>query len=221
MDDTEVIKTNSAPTLLVAVVAFAVGGAIGYFFGKKNGTVIEIPADLTNDLKPDPNQLVLCYTEDQMTEMLGEEVGTFVQQPHSHVQEEPVVTNVFEHEDVWDYEAEHESRYADTPYIIHVEEYKADDMGFKQATVTYYAGDDIMVDVNDVPIYNHAGIMGELKFGHGSGDPMVVYIRNESIHKEWEVLHHSGSFSLEHRQEEIEAAEDKHLQHSVHRFRED
>lgn len=106
--------------------------------------------------------------------------------------------NVFKSsDDQWDYEAELAVRTPNEPYVIHRDEYVCEEMGYEQTTVTYYAGDDIMTDINDVPIYNHGSIISPLKFGHGSGDPNVVYIRNEKVELEWEVLLHTGRYSVE------------------------
>lgn len=109
-----------------------------------------------------------------------------------------VYVNVFKSsDDQWDYEAELAVRNENAPYVIHRDEFVLEEMGYEQTTVTYYAGDDIMTDVNDVPIYNHASMIHPLKFGHGSGDQNVVYIRNESLELEWEVLLHNGRYAVE------------------------
>jgi hypothetical protein len=109
-----------------------------------------------------------------------------------------VYVNVFKsNDDQWDYEAELAVRNENAPYVIHRDEFVLEEMGYEQTTVTYYAGDDIMTDVNDVPIYNHASMIHPLKFGHGSGDQNVVYIRNESLELEWEVLLHNGRYAVE------------------------
>lgn len=113
-------------------------------------------------------------------------------------QEEPEPVHVFVNPDGdWDYEAELTTRDSQGPYVIHIDEFMADEMDYHRDTLTYYSGDDIMADSDDTPIYNYAGLMGELKFGHGSKDPNVVYIRNEKIHMEWEILLHEGMFSEE------------------------
>lgn len=110
----------------------------------------------------------------------------------SHDEEvvERTVTVVREvHDEIeWDWEAEKNTRTAEDPYVIHLEEFKNDEMGYTQVTITYYAGDDIMTDEQDVPIYGYLALTGELKFGHGSGDPNVVYIRNETTETEMEVI---------------------------------
>ena len=123
--------------------------------------------------------------------------------------------NVFAREDDdWDWEMELQSRHQEIPYVIHQEEFVADDFGFRQETLTYYVGDDIMADPTDTPIYDYAGLMGELKFGHGSKDPNVVYIRNEKIHMEWEILRHEGMFSVEVYGLEKEKEVEEELRHS-------
>lgn len=113
-------------------------------------------------------------------------------------EEEFTRVNVFtEHESDWDEEAEVASRIDGEPYVIHETEYMENRGDWTQETVTYYAGDDMVADQADTPMYGHAKILGELKFGHGATDPKTVYIRNPQIHKEFEVLHHSGYFAVE------------------------
>jgi hypothetical protein len=112
--------------------------------------------------------------------------------------EEPVVENIFtSSRDPWDYEEERAKRSEDAPYILHTDEYFRDEGGNQQHTLTWYEGDDVLVDEEDKPVYNHHDVVGELKFGHGSNDPNVVYIRNEKLHTEYEILRHSGHFAEE------------------------
>lgn len=137
-------------------------------------------------------------------------------------QEEPEPVHVFVNPDGdWDYEAELTTRDSEGPYVIHVDEFMADEMEYHQDTLTYYVGDDIMADSDDTPIYNYAGLMGELKFGHGSKDPNIVYIRNEKIHMEWEILLDEGMFSTEVLGLEMEQDAETEIQHerSVLKFR--
>jgi hypothetical protein len=126
-------------------------------------------------------------------------------------------------DDDWDYELELSQRDPELPYTLHVDEYLSDEMGYKQETVTYYAGDDIMADLHDVPIYNWSAFMGALNWGHGSKDKNVVYIRNEKLHREWEVLLHRGSFEVEVLGLQMEhGGELKHShQHTIRKFRDD
>lgn len=134
----------------------------------------------------------------------------------------PVRVNVFAGSDSdWDYESELSTRSPNAPYVIHADEFIGDEMGYKQTTVTYYAGDDIMADVDDTPIYGHRQMMGDLKFGHGSKDPNVVYIRSEPLRMEWEVLRHAGKFGEEvlGLQAEEEMEDEIRHSHPVRKFR--
>jgi len=116
--------------------------------------------------------------------------------------EEPgvVTQNIFDTPDVeddWDMEAELVKRSPNAPYVISVDEFMSNESDLPQEELTYYSGDDVMVDTHDVPIYGHRDMMGILKFGHGSGDLGVVYIRNEKVGREWEICYHEGYYSVE------------------------
>ena len=120
----------------------------------------------------------------------------------------------------WDYDAEDEYRaqHPDGPYPIHVDEFTRNDLGYRQETLTYYAQDDILAQQDDTPVYNYAKLTGELKFGYGSNDPGVVYIRNAGIRTEWEILHHDASFAEEvHGLSVEEEYEEQDLKHSADR----
>lgn len=123
----------------------------------------------------------------------------------------------------WDYEAEQANRESGEPYVLHKDEFLEEESGFSQESLTYYAGDDILVDSADQPVPNYNRVMGELRFGHGSGDPNVVYIRNENVRMEWEILRHEGQYAVEVLGLEIEQKyEATDLKHSAdRRFRMD
>jgi hypothetical protein len=99
--------------------------------------------------------------------------------------------------DEWNYEIEVRNRNPDFPYVIHHDEFFADEMDFTQSTFTYYSGDDIMTDEDESPVYNYKDKTGPLLFGHGSGDPNVVHVRNEKLKAEYEILFDPGMYSIE------------------------
>lgn len=109
------------------------------------------------------------------------------------------VTNVFDQAgDEWDYAIEINERRRQSVYVIHIDEFMADEMEWdSQSTLTWYEGDQILCDSKDVPIYDWISVVGELKFGHGSKDPNVCYIRNERLQAEYEVLRDPGSYETE------------------------
>jgi len=134
-------------------------------------------------------------------------------------------TNVFAQDSVdpWDYEEELKHRSKDVPYVIHKDEFWNEEEGYDQTSLDYYAGDDILVDQKNEPIYNYQTIIGrELKFGHGSSDPSVFYVRNDQRMCEYEIILNEGKFSVEvlgiHADED---SEDEGLKHSVRKFRQE
>lgn len=223
-----VILRNKWTQMASATVAAFAGG---YILGKKKGTVVMNFAPMARGpILPMDAEAKAKLDEEVETERLRKLAETIVQEeeyvePTKEVTEdeedEPETFNVFtDDDDDWDYEAEMSTRTAEAPYILHIDEFVADEMGFKQETITYYEGDDIMADAADTIIYGYEGLVGELRFGHGSKDKAVVYVRNEKIHMEWEILLHTGSFE----QEVLGMAADKEveeeLQHSgVRKFR--
>lgn len=107
--------------------------------------------------------------------------------------DEDEVKNIFK--DGWNYEVELALRSADKPYVIHQDEYS--DRGFSGVTLTYYEGDDILCDEHNKPIDNKDQLIGEenlARFGHGSGNPNIVYIRNELLSIDIELLKDDGSY---------------------------
>lgn len=136
-----------------------------------------------------------------------------------------VFTNNEQFVDQWDYDMELPNRKSLTPYVIHKEEFDRDDMGFQQVTLTYYAGDGVVTDPYETPVYNHERLLGPLLWGHGSGDPQVVYIRNEATSMEYEVCYDPKSSEVElhglHIEEELEADELKHSQRPLKMRRDD
>jgi hypothetical protein len=147
----------------------------------------------------------------------GEIIGGQVEE--AEVVEDRVRKNVFVREhDVWDFDKEVANRGRGKPYVIHEEEFIAnerEDDGYKQETLTYYVKDNVMADPLD------KGMCGALLWGHGANSDSIVYIRNEEIRHEWEILKHEGSFVEETQGlREIDEAEES-LQHSVGKFRRD
>lgn len=90
------------------------------------------------------------------------------------------------------------ARTTKAPYIISHDEYMANEKEYRQITVTYYAGDEVLVDAeDDQPIVKAERSVGveNLQFGLWSGDQNVVYIRSDPFECEFEVLYHEGKYS--------------------------
>lgn len=243
-----VLGTPLRASISVGIVTFAAGTGVGFLLGrhqKAKAEVHEIPSDIGLDLKVEDidklrarniakqkkGTVVIPAKKPELTTDVGKEfLKKTIQEVEASVIEEPtpevetiveVVTHsVFAASDdgSWQYEAELARRSPDEPYIIHKDEFFSNEFDYSQSTVTYFAGDNILADEDETPIYNHAGVVGEIRFGHGSGDKNVVYIRNDKRKAEYEVLFDPGLFSEEILGLEIEKNERKQeLEHSNHR----
>ena len=161
----------------------------------------------------------VARTEERLDLILDDEEDDEDEVEELVVEDTPTSYNVFTVDSDWDYEAERSSRSPLAPYVIHADEFFAEEMGFKQEQVTFYEGDQVMASTpGDIPIYGWNNLMGDLRWGHGSKDQNVVYVRNEKERKEWEILLHRGSFAIEILGLDDEGGE---LKHSLRKFRDD
>lgn len=115
------------------------------------------------------------------------------------VNEAVVDHNIFASaEDGWDMDEEVRHRTTERPYVVHRDEFfEEGNDDYNQRQLTYYNGDDTLVDEDNHPIENHIQVVGEMKFGHGSGDPNVVYIRNERLQAEYEIFLEAGQYRID------------------------
>ncbi len=101
-------------------------------------------------------------------------------------------------EEDFDYEAEIANRSEDAPYIISREEFMQEEKNYIQQTLTFYEGDDTLTDSNDKDIPDSDEVVGDAnlhKFGHGSGDNNVVYVRNDRMSVDFEIVRSTQSFA--------------------------
>lgn len=85
----------------------------------------------------------------------------------------------------------------DHPFIISVEDFMDDDEYTRQ-TIVYYEEDDTLVDDRDQVIPDVEGTVGSdalTKFGTGSSDKDIVYVRNNALDTQFEVVRNKGSFT--------------------------
>lgn len=101
---------------------------------------------------------------------------------------------------VWDLQHEIANREPDKPYVISLAEFQENEEGHEQQTLQYYEEDDVLCDSRDQPIDATDYTVGDdnlVRFGHGSEDGNVVYIRNERLDTDFEVLRSTGSYQKE------------------------
>lgn len=104
-------------------------------------------------------------------------------------------------EDEWDWHKERASRSPLRPFVIHIEERDEND-AYDSVTWTYYEEDDVICNEADDIISgaDRERIIGEAnlnKFGHGSGDREVVYIRNPQLEMDIELVRSPNSYARE------------------------
>ena len=101
--------------------------------------------------------------------------------------------------DEQDNSVDRSQRSSDHPFILSVDEFEGNDLDYNQNTLTYFEGDDTLVDEREQPITPHNGIVGEgnLKFGQGSNDANIVYIRNDRMEVDFEVVRSPGTYTEE------------------------
>jgi hypothetical protein len=124
--------------------------------------------------------------------------------PDDEESDDQEVHNIFEevppvdHE--WDYQVELKKRSPDIPYVIHTDE-RFEMEGYEEVTLTYYTLDDVLCTLQDEvidPDYERDKLIGEGnldRFGHGSGDPSIVYIRNDKLELIYEVVKSPNSYA--------------------------
>lgn len=99
--------------------------------------------------------------------------------------------------DIWDYAKEREARSPDRPYVINQEE--LGETQYAHVTYTYYAKDDVLCDEDDTPLPHGDVVVGQdnLKWGHGSDDIDVVFVRNDELEIDMEICRSHKSYEEE------------------------
>lgn len=100
----------------------------------------------------------------------------------------------------FDLEAEMPNRSEEAPFIITQDEFLEAEPGYEQVTLTYYEGDDTLADEGDqaIPLIDETVGKGTLhRFGHGSGDARTVFVRNDKLSTDFEVVKSDGKYAHE------------------------
>jgi hypothetical protein len=116
---------------------------------------------------------------------------------------DPQIRNIFEeaeHHDEWDYAEERRRRSPLRPYVIHVDE--KDESSYVDMTLTYYEIDDVLCRDDDTVLAGKErdDLIGEGNlnlFGHGSNDASIVYVRNDQMELDLEIVRSPNSFAQE------------------------
>lgn len=98
-------------------------------------------------------------------------------------------------------EDELRNRTEEAPYVITKDEFLTNETGYTQVTLTYYEGDEVLADDQDQSVPDLDALVGDnnvpAKFGWRSKDPNIVYVRNDAMDIEFEILRSTGKYSEE------------------------
>jgi hypothetical protein len=203
---------------IIAIASLAAGSVIGYFtattvlrakyeeelrvqiektkefYAKlEEKKQFQTPGEAADALIPEEAKKTLADAVTAMTNYRGEKP------PDRKKVVEEMIENIFSHETVTTEITDDEKDLRDrrTPYILEKDEYLESDSDFNQTTVTYYAGDETLADERDdiiEDIDKVVGLANLQRFGHGSGDPRVLYVRNELLEIDYEILLHEDKY---------------------------
>jgi hypothetical protein len=77
------------------------------------------------------------------------------------------------------------------PYVITIAAFHLDDPRYAKISIVYYEGDNTLADDGGsvIPdIVGTVGINALTNFGKFSEDPNIVYVRNETLEVDWEIV---------------------------------
>lgn len=194
--------------LAFSAAAFATGFTVGYIFTRRNlaGKYENILQEEIADVKR--HYAMRQQNGDFNVEKIVEREVPVLKQTDPPTQEERV--NLFDvarmrdiivsngrEEETFDYSKAEEEREFEDIYVITYDEFFDGESTNSQTTLTYYVEDDILADEQDESIDDPINLIGEdcLQWGYGSKDNNVVYIRNENLGADYEVLRNQNSYS--------------------------
>lgn len=208
------VRNHSFLIAGVGVAALAAGAFIGYKYAvrklsKKFDADLDLEIISLKDYYARVNKdgeyetpesavaaLIEVEAADAVRTYRGESPAPIIR-TESVVVERNIFTDAVVDANDFDYEAEVASRDTGAPYVISFDEFNDNELEHQQNTLTYYLRDDTLCDERDSPIDNVNVVVGDdnlVRFGHGSKDKNIVYIRNEKLGLDFEIVKSASSY---------------------------
>lgn len=216
------------PSIATAAVVLMVGVAIGYKVAEKRLTTefeerLERETNMIRRMyKPDVNS-----PQEMVQDLHGEAVEAVMADPameaavramSEYQNPEPTAYHKIRTSEVKTYKVPEEEKIARRVfepsdergeiYVISAEEHAQNEPGYEQVTWNYYTKDGVMTDIHEDRIEdytNFIGLAALISFGEQSGDENTVYVRNEIVMIDYEVVRSHGSYREEVLNEEMPA----------------
>jgi hypothetical protein len=166
---------------------FSMGAVIGslitiIYFNKKETEWQEELEDLSDEIFPDPRASCKIEVEEPSKKVL-----TLTENRYKKI------ANNYNKESIGD------EMCRKVPYVISLEQFNEEMDYHDKLTLTYYQADDTLVDEDEEIISDVEKLIGSYalsNFGVDSEDPEVVYVRNEKLAVDYEVVRiPNGSYS--------------------------
>lgn len=152
----------------------------------------EVPAETEEDLIAEAKEVQGGPWDEEMDE-------AHIQKMERSLTVVQETTNVFT-DPTFDLEEEKKHRTKTRPYVISHDEYFENDLDYDQIAFTYYEEDDTLVNEEDKIINEVDTYIGDealVRFGHGSKDNNIVYVRNDKLESDFEVVRSGKSYLVD------------------------
>lgn len=187
---------NGIKNALLLTAGIVIGGTASYFVTKK-ALEMKFEEDLDAEVQEVKHYYKLLRKEGEFAspETVTPEVN-YQELIESYQNSEPLVEEpLITYEEVVE---EVEDRDPEVPYVISMEEYMQDREEFDKNTVTYFEEDEVLCDDRETVIPDVEATVGHdslTKFGTSSSNHNVVYVRNERLEADFEIILDKGAFS--------------------------
>ena len=225
----EAVSQRSGTVVVTGVVGLLVGLSAGTYAGWKYAErrlttrfeehlvreIADTKAYLARVHKTDfqsPGDAVAALVSSEAVVAAAEAQNEYVGAPIPETREFAVVVrksieqNVFDEarsDDDPDFDYEHELLWREQnpgiPYVVSQEEFMQNEGDNQQSTLTFFTGDEVLLDERDAPIPDVKATLGPHldKFGYGASQSNLLYIRNPKMGMDFEVVKSDGKYAHE------------------------